>query len=182
MRADLVNALVAQGKRNEGWEYYRTFRPKARREESRDPSFALEARDRAVFDWQTGNDPRISAAILRQGSEVGVLDFSLPPSVSGELVRQGQVLPAGRYRIDGVSNGIDQPESSRPYWSLTCEDGRSLGRVQLSDSTQNGGRFRGHFIVPEDCDAQILSLIARSTDDIMGINGQIVTAKLTPER
>ena len=182
LRASLVNSLVAQGKQNEAWDYYRSFHPNARRDESRDPFFAVEARDRAVFDWQAASDPRISAAILRQRNNVGVLDFSVPPSVSGELVRQGQLLPAGRYRIEGTSEGIDQKEDSRPYWLLTCEDGRSLGRVQLSNSEENGGRFFGHFIVPHDCKAQTLSLIARSTDDIMGINGQIISAKLVSER
>ena len=134
----------------------------------------------SVFDWQAGADTRLSAAILRKG-ESALLDFSVPPSVGGVLVRQTQLLPPGNYRIEGRSQGIDQPERSQPYWTLTCKDGRELGRVALSNSNQNGGDFSGRFTVPERCEVQTLSLVARSTDDIMGVSGQIEKARLVPD-
>ncbi len=181
LRASLVNALVARNKTEEAWSYYRTFRPDARRDRSRDPNFALQAATPAVFDWQAGSDKRLSAAILRQGKK-GLLDFAVPPSVGGELVSQRQVLPPGRYRLEGVSRRIDQPERSRPYWSLTCQDGRELGKVTVSSSQEADGRFSGRFVVPQNCKVQTLSLFARSTDDIMGISGQIENVQLLPER
>lgn len=181
LRGNLVNTLMAKNSYDEAWTYYRSFRPGARRDRSRDPSFALETETRTVFDWRTGADNRISAAILREGNS-GLVDFSVPPSVSGELVSQMQLLPAGSYRIHGRSRGIDQPELSRPYWALTCQDGRELGRVVLTDSEENDGRFTGRFTVPPGCAVQKLALVARSTDDIMGVSGQIDSAQLVPDR
>mgnify|MGYP002628076577 CR=1 FL=1 len=175
----LVNALVGQNKWREAWAYYRTFRPEARRNRSRDPNFALIAPVKSVFDWQAGADSRLSAAILQKGNG-GLLDFSVPPSVGGELIRQTQLLPPGSYRLEGRSRGIDQTERSRPYWSLTCQDGRELSRIVLPNSDQNSGRFTGRFDVPAGCTSQVLTLVARSTDDIMGVSGQIETAHLVP--
>lgn len=180
-RVNLVNTLFAQNKYNEAWAYYGTFRAGARRDRSRDPAFSLAEPRRAIFDWQPGADTRLSAAILRNGSS-GLLDFSVPPSVGGILVSQTQLLPAGPYRLEGRSRGVDQPARSRPYWSLVCRDGRELGRVTLPNSAINDGRFAGRFVVPEGCQSQTLSLIARSTDDIMGISGQIESASLVSER
>ena len=178
-QVNLVNALVGQNKRSEAWAYYRTFRPGVRLDRSRDPNFALETPVKSVFDWQTGADTRLSAAILQQGDS-GLLDFSVPPSVGGELVSQAQLLPPGSYRLEGQSRGIDQTERSRPYWSLTCQDGRELGRIMLPNSDENSGRFIGRFDVPAGCVSQTLALVARSTDDIMGVSGQIERARLIP--
>ena len=179
LRANLVNALVRQNQRSEAWAFYRTFRPGVRHDRSRDPNFALATPVKSVFDWQAGVDTRLSVAILQQG-DGGLLDFSVPPSVGGELVSQTQLLPPGSYRLEGESRGIDQPERSRPYWSLTCQDGRELGRVVLPNSDRNSGRFIGQFDVPAGCTSQILTLVARSTDDIMGVSGQIENAILRP--
>ncbi|GAA3786461.1 hypothetical protein GCM10022600_02790 [Qipengyuania pelagi] len=179
LRANLVNVLMARNERDEAWTYYRTFRSGVRRDRSRDPKFALEATVRAVFDWQVGTDTRLSAAILREG-DGGLLDFSAPPSTGGTLVSQLQLLPAGTYRIEGRSRGVEQPERSRPYWTLVCQDGRQLGRVMLPNSNQDGGRFVGRFTVPSGCEVQTLSLVARSTDDLMGVSGQILNAQLVP--
>lgn len=178
-RVKLVNALMAQNKQDKAWAYYRTFRSAAHRDRSRDPNFALEAPVRAVFDWQPGTDTRLSAAILRSG-EGGLVDFAVPSSIGGELLSQTQLLPPGRYRLEGRTRGISQPERSRPFWSLTCHDGRELGRSPLPNSAQNGGRFSGMFTVPQDCRVQTLSLVARSTDNIEGVSGQVVTVQLVP--
>lgn len=177
-KANLVNALVRQNKRSEAWAYYRTFRPGVRRDRSRDPNFALDTA-KSIFDWQPGTDARLSAAILQHGDS-GLLDFSVPPSVGGTLVSQAQLLPPGPYRLEGQSRGIDQPERSRPYWSLTCQDGRELGRIVLPNSDQDSGRFTGRFDVPAGCVSQTLTLVARSTDDIMGVSGQIEKTRLIP--
>ena len=180
MRTNLVDTLVTQNKLTEAWAYYRTFRPGARRDRSRDPEFALHITRPAVFDWRVGSDTRLSAAILRQGSG-GVVDFVVPPNVGGEVVNQLQLLPAGRYRIEGRSQGINQTGQSLPYWILTCHDGRELGRVPLTNAGQSSAHFTGLFTVPKDCRAQKLSLMVRSTDDIMGVSGQIESARLVPE-
>lgn len=179
LRAALVNALLTQGDSQAAWSYYSEFRPGAARNRSRDPDFALNAVIRAVFDWMPSTQSGISAAILQEG-EGGVLDFSLPPGTGGTLVQQTQMLRPGTYRISGRSRGIEQSERSLPYWALLCQDGRELGRVAVPNSNLANGVFEGQVNVPGDCAVQILSLVARASDDITGVSGQIERAMLVP--
>ena len=95
-------------------------------------------------------------------------------------MQQTQLLPPGSYRISGRSRGIDQAERSRPYWVLLCQDGRELGRVEVPNSDVANGEFAGRISVPGDCAVQTLSLIARASDDIAGVSGQIERAMLVP--
>lgn len=179
LRASLVNALVARNKPSQAWAYYKTYRPEADRRRSRDPFFILSAETRAAFDWTSGVDPGLSAAILNDGRR-GMVDFSVPPGAGGVLLEQKQLLPAGAYIIEGASSGVEQPQRSRPYWVLICQDGRELGRVVLPNSSLRGGSFSGRFTVPKDCGIQTLALIVRATDDIAGVSGQIKRAQLMP--
>ena len=55
-----------------------------------------------------------------------------------------------------------------------------MGRLSLPNSDERGGWFAGQFTVARDCDAQTLSLVARASDDIMGVTGQILQAQLVP--
>jgi len=179
LRSGLVNVLVSQNKFENAWAYYKSFRFQVQRNRSRDPGFAMQTDDRTAFDWRVGRDPRLGAAILQNGKG-GLFDFAVPPSTGGELVSQTQLLPAGKYRLVGRSSGLDQPPTSRPYWVLTCSDGSEMGRLSLPNSDERGGRFGGQFTVARDCDAQTLSLVARASDDIMGVIGQILQAQLVP--
>lgn len=181
LRSGLVNVLVSQNKFENAWAYYKSFRSQVQRNRSRDPGFAMQTDDRTAFDWRVGRDPRLGAAILQNGKG-GLFDFAVPPSTGGELVSQTQLLPAGKYRLVGRSSGLDQPPTSRPYWVLTCSDGREMGRFSLPNSDERGGRFAGQFTVARDCDAQTLSLVARASDDIMGVTGQILQAQLVPAK
>ncbi|MBM07838.1 MAG: hypothetical protein CMH88_16065 [Oceanibulbus sp.] len=178
-RSLLVNALISQGKFESAWEFYQSYRPGAQRNRSRDPNFVLQENRPAAFEWRVGDDARLGAAILRQG-EGGLLDFSVPPSTGGLLARQMLLLPAGIYRLEGRSRGLEQPQSSRPYWTLICSDGRELGRLPVPNSDERAGRFAGQFTIGEGCKAQTLSLIARASDDIMGVSGQILQVRLVP--
>lgn len=180
-RADLINALYNSGKVDLAWDTYKQLRRGVVRNRSRDPHFTVSADSPTIFDWRTGQDPGLSAAIFKSNKGVGLLDFDVPPSNSGVLVRQTELLPAGVYRLEGQSKGIDQPARSQPYWVLTCQDGRELGRVPVPNSAQNGGRFKGSFTVSQNCPIQTLSLVAISSDDISGVSGQIVRAQLVPE-
>ena len=96
------------------------------------------------------------------------------------MLTQVQVLPPGAYRLVGRSSGLDQPEASRPYWALTCRDGRELGRVAVPNSAQAEGQFAGELRVPAGCPVQVLALIARPSDDVSGVSGQIDAAQLVP--
>src|SRR3546814_18551951 len=90
------------------------------------------------------------------------------------------MLPAGDYVLEGHSIGIEQPARSRPYWIVRCQTGGEIGRVELPNSSQAGGRFQGAIRVPADCPVQLLALVARSTDDLGGVSGQIDRIPIHP--
>jgi hypothetical protein len=179
-RIGTINALVARGLVDDAWRYYAIDHPRADRHRSRDPRFAAGLAP-TVFDWVPANEVGISSAIQR-GPEGGVFDFSAPASVGGVLLRQAQILPSGTYRLSGHSVGIDQVESARPYWQITCADGRELGRVVMPNSSQDNGTFTGTFQVPANCSVQTLSLVARPSDAISGLTGRVDRVILEPMR
>lgn len=175
--ATIIERLGEQGNYNAAWRYYSLIHSGADAKVSRDPKFAVAPSEPSLFDWKPVNDAAISTSIQKRQGRGGVFDFAIPPSVGGVLLRQVQMLVPGTYRLNGRSVGITQPEKSLPYWTLLCHDGRELGRVAL---TQNEGDFSGQFIVPVGCSPQTLALIARASDDIGGVSGQIESAKLSP--
>lgn len=179
VRVQIIDALIMEGKPGRAWGVYQGLRKGARREQSRDPAFTLAATARAAFDWRAGEDSRLGAAILNDGDS-GAIDFAVPPDASGVLAQQSQLLAPGRYRLDGRSRGIDQTPGSQPYWTLTCTDGRVLGRVEVPSSALNDGRFGGGFSIPQGCPVQQLQLVARPSSNIMGVSGQILEARLRP--
>jgi hypothetical protein len=175
--AAVLNGMISTGLLDEAWSYYASIRPGADRRMSRDSRFTETPDAPSFFDWVAVNDEPISTSIAR-GQQHGVFDFSVPSSIGGELLKQMQLLPPGGYLIEGHSAGIDQPEGSRPYWTLRCPDGRELGRVAMPNSSVANGAFSGRFDVPANCPVQSLSLIARPSDSVSGVSGQIDRALL----
>ena len=178
-RTALIGALIAKGEHEDAWAFYASVHPGVDRRRSRDPRFTGDAEAPSAFDWVAVNDAGISTTIQR-GEQGGIVDFAAPSTIGGPLVRQAQLLPPGRYVLTGRSAGIDQPESSLPYWVLTCLDGRELGRVVLPSSGEGQARFAGLFTVPAACPAQYLTLVARPSDSVSGASGQIEEAVLRP--
>lgn len=174
-----VNGLIAIGAFDDAWSFYAMTRRDADHSRSRDPYFVTDATTPSVFDWTPVNDASVSTSIQR-GPKGGIFEFGVPPGVGGALLQQMQVLPVGSYRIEGHSIGIEQPDRSLPYWVLTCRDGREVGRVVVPNSTQTGGRFVGQLNVPANCPEQTLALMARSSDDVSGVSGQIDFMRLLP--
>jgi hypothetical protein len=177
-QAVLLQRLVANGEWSEAWEYYTATHPGADRRVSRDPNFSAPGPP-SPFDWTLGDDAGITTSI-QSGDKGGIFDFAAPPGIGGVLLKQTQMLPPGEYRIVGRSAGVEQPESSRPYWVLNCLNGRELGRVPLPNSTQANGLFSGRFRVPAGCSAQILWLVARPSAATGGVSGQIQQVRLHP--
>lgn len=68
-----------------------------------------------------------------------MFEFSAPTGAAGPLLQQWQVLPPGEYHLAGQSEGVEQTEEARPYWALTCANGRELGRLVLPNSAQAEG-------------------------------------------
>lgn len=179
-RATLVNTLFNAGDFAAAWSQYAALRQGSSRNGSRDADFSLATDARTPFDWNPSGSAALSATILRT-EDGGVLDFSVPPSVNGAVVSQVQMLAPGTYRLQGRSAGVEQPERSRPYWLLSCYGGQELGRVPMTNSAQQQGAFTGNFTVPAGCPVQTLSLVVRATDDINGVSGQVLEARLAPQ-
>lgn len=170
----LIARLASKGLFEEAWTYYVSFHSYSRREVSRDPNFTAELAYPTLFDWQLVAADGLSASI-----QSGLLDVGAPPSVGGVLVRQTQMLPAGEYVLNGHSIGIEQSETGRPYWALTCHDGREIGRIAVPNSAMGKGNFSGSITVPADCPVQVLALIARPSDVMPGLRGQFDRLQLT---
>ncbi|MFL0415860.1 hypothetical protein, partial [Sphingomonas sp. 179-A 2A2 NHS] len=176
-RISVVNALARDGSYQEAWAYYRTLRSGVIRQRSRDPDFTAQLQTPSVFDWMpVMNDAGVTASV-----NDGVFDFAAPSTVGGVILQQIQLLPAGRYRLAGTSVGIDQPREARPYWQLTCTDGKEIGRVELTNSADNAGRFAGTIDVGGNCPVQLLRLVVRPSAVIGGVSGQIDRALLAPD-
>lgn len=174
-RLGMVDALLETRASELAWQFYSAIDPQARRDHSRDPRFERAGKESSLFDWQLGE-----GASFQQGRTGAIVDFSVPSATSGTLLRQAQLLPPGRYALAGVSASVDQPERSRPFWSVTCEDGRELTQVPLENSPAGERAFRGTFTVPANCPGQMVSLIARSSDSIAGVAGQVLRAEVVP--
>lgn len=179
-RATLIVRLIAAQEQEVAWRYYATIRAGTDRRYSRDPIFTTELTMPTPFDWIAATDAGIAVTIQR-GAASGAATFSAVPSVGGPLLRQLQLLPPGRYRIDGTSEGIEQAEAETPYWLLQCVgDGRDLGRVTVPNSAKNGGRFHGEFQVDTGCLVQSLELVARPSSALGGLSGAITRVALSP--
>lgn len=177
--AATINGLIAGNFWEESWRYYASLHPGVDRRVSRDASFTANATDPSPFDWVPIHDTGITTSIQR-GDKGGVFDFAAPASLGGVLLQQVQLLSPGSYRIEGHSLNIDQPDSSRPYWVLSCQNGRELGRVVMPNSAQANGTFAGRFTVPAGCPIQTLALVARPSDAVSGVSGQIDQLRLYP--
>jgi hypothetical protein len=179
--AGVINKLVTNGQAEAAWSYYSAITKGADRLKSRDPQFTGDLDTPSLFDWILPKNDAVNASIQR-GDGGGIFDFSGPSSVGGPLLQQTQMLTPGDYQITGHSIGIDQVEGARPYWALLCQDNREIGRVVLPNSSEQNGNFAGRFTVPQQCPAQTLVLVARPSDKIDGINGQIDRVQLAPAR
>lgn len=179
-RASVIGRLVTEENYAAAWSYYSSVWPNFDRRRSRDPSFAANLTAPSPFDWATlGRDAGIST-VIQSSKEDGVFEFSAPATVGGPLLQQLQVLPTGDYLIEGRTIDLDQADTARPYWALICTNGRELGRVEVPNSSENGGVFRGRFTVNAGCPAQYLRLVARPSNAIGGLSGQIDDVQLRP--
>lgn len=175
-RAGVVNALIVAGQLDAAWSYYAAIRPGADRRRSRDPQFAANNDTPSPLDWTPIND----GSGVTTSIQGGVFDFAAPASVAGPMLQQLQLLPPGTYRLTGHSVGIEQAPDALPYWTLRCQDGRELGRVEVPNSSVAGGNFSGTFSVPAGCPVQTLLLTGRASDAVSGLSGQFDRVELVP--
>lgn len=182
-QAQVITKLLGAQQVDAAWDYYTSVRPRADRLRSRDANFSAMLEHPSQLDWNpVKGDTGITSSVQREGRQA-VFDFYAPPSVGGVLLYQIQLLPPGRYMLTGRTRGVAQSDDSRPFWILTCtKDARELGRLDLPDSSRDGGLFKGTITVPPGCPAQYLALNARSSNALAGLSGQIMYAELRPVR
>lgn len=180
-QATVLSRLLAADDMAGAWAYYAALRRGVDRRVSRDSTFSAMLDVPTAFDWVPLSEGGVVTSLQRDGGDGrGSFDFSAPTSVGGPLLQQLQVLPPGTYRLEGRASGIDQAPDSLPYWQLTCSGGRELGRVVIPNSAVGGGMFRGEYQVPADCPTQLLTLVARASDAIGGVEGRIDQVRLKP--
>jgi hypothetical protein len=172
-RAGVVNALIAGQELDAAWSYYAAIRSGADRRRSRDPRFGANLETPSQFDWTPINDGGLTTNVRG-----GIFDFAAPASFGGPMLQQMQLLPPGIYRLSGHSIGIDQAAGTLPYWTLRCQNGRELGRIEVPNSNIAKGNFTGTFSVPADCQAQTLVLTARPSEAVSGLSGQFDRVEL----
>lgn len=175
---NLIGSLVKAGELDQAWRLYSVNQPNIVRYRSRYPDFAQPAYAASAFDWNPANDGPISATIDRTDTG-SVLNFSVSSGSGGMIVQQLQYLPPGRYALTGKIAGARQPTELSPYWTLTCLDGRELGRQSMGGGNDTMD-FVANFTVPVGCSGQWLRLIARPSDAIEGVTGTIAYAQLRP--
>lgn len=178
----VIYGLFSSGSLDKAWAYYAMVRGNVKYTESRDPRFASNIMSPSFFDWMPVNDTGITASI-EPGSAGGTFNFTIAPRTSGAVLQQVQILPPGRYILDGHVVFSDAADRDRPYWALECRGGPELGRLELpSTSAEGGARYHGIFVVPAGCPSQTLSLIARAASGFTDVAGRIDEARLYPER
>lgn len=173
----VINALVASADPGKAWSHYASIRPGAQRFLSRDPHFAANLQTPSALDWVAVNNEGLTSTI-----GPGLLDFAAPASVGGPVVQQVQLLPPGIYSLQGQSEGVEQEPDALPYWTLACRGGKELGRVDVPNSADAGGRFTGLLRVPAYCPVQALTLMARPSQAVAGLSGRITRVELRPAR
>ncbi|WP_257558087.1 hypothetical protein [Sphingobium sp. CFD-2] len=179
--ATITNRLLAAGRFEDAWQYYASFREGVHKGRSRDPNFTAVIDAPTSFDWIATSRGGVSGSILSdQGG--GLFDFSISMGNGGIMLQQLQMLPPGDYVLEGRSVGVEQPARSRPYWRVRCRSGREVARADVPNSTEKNGQFAGAMSIPADCPVQILALVARSSDDIAGVSGQITHLLLRPAK
>lgn len=169
--ARALSMLIDLQRADDAWAYYTQLHPGADRLRSRDPDFRAASVSPTLFDWVPVADASASTMIAG-----GLFDFSVPPSVGGPLLRQYELLPPGTYRLSGKASGINQSPKAMPYWVFACRGGPELGRVDVSGE----GPYSGQLTIPARCPIQILTLMARPSEAVTGLSGQIERAVLEP--
>jgi hypothetical protein len=178
--AAVIHGFIMAGDFERAWNFYRGIRKGVDRQTSRDPNFTASLSFPSFFDWMPANDGSIFASI-EPGRDGRIFAFAVPAGDAGTLLQQVQLLPPGRYRLKGRSEGLDAPAEVRPFWLLTCRDGRELSRFVLPNSAEKAGTFETEFAVPAECPLQTLSLIARPSDT-SSVTGQINQVRIYPVR
>lgn len=174
-QARVVDALLATNDIDGAWAYYASLRPGAMRGVSRDPRFTAQQAAPTQFDWVAIDNPDATSSVQASAGG-GRFDFTASTSTNGPMLKQVELLPPGDYVLEGTMTGIEGADDALPYWSLICRDGKELGRATIPAT----GRFNATMHVGSDCPLQVLTLMARASDQSSSIAGQVTQVRLRP--
>lgn len=177
-KSAIVNSMAGKGDTVAAWRYYASFRKGADASRSRDGNFAASLERPSAFDWQALSTTGVFAT-LQPGADGGSVEFSASPGSGGRVLQQRQLLAPGTYRLDAVMADVDGASQFKPYWTLICDQGGELGRVEISNATGDA-KVSGTFTVPSGCNSQTMALVVRPSDDISGVFGRVKKAALVP--
>lgn len=145
---------------------------------SRHSGFAGNPATPSPFDWNPLDDSGVNATIQQDGN-AAVLVFSTTGGAGGPVLRQLQLLPAGRYAVISALTLLE-PAGTLPYWTVQCVDGGELARFPVAQPAPNTVSVtNGSFTVPDNCPAQWWTLNVPS-DDGTGVNGEMRYAAIRP--
>lgn len=164
----LVFRALNAGRPDIAWYAYSLKRPSADRRRSRNPNFAEQLDNPAMFDWTMADDGGILARIVREGTG-SFLEVEASPGAGGLAAQQFQMLPPGAYqlRVAGQSG-----PAKAVTWTLTCEDGTDLARV--------AGQGSARATVPPGCRRQSLKLDVYAGDLPDGVHARFAHASIVP--
>ncbi|WP_298674241.1 hypothetical protein [uncultured Sphingomonas sp.] len=111
------------------------------------------------FDWNLTQEAGRQAVIAD-----GQLRIDVARDTNGSVVSQLLILSPGRYRFRAKLDQDGDPGNALPYWRISCFPGSAeAGRMEARMVDAQRG-WSGEFVVPPDCKAQELALIARAAD------------------
>jgi hypothetical protein len=120
------------------------------------------------FNWNLAETPGVLAEMAKPGSGLkSGLHVEFPVDHAASLAEQLLVLPPGAYLLSGRFLLARPASGAHLQWTVTCA---GAPRAPLATTRQNGdagsawATFSVAFSVPENCDAQWLSLVGLPGD------------------
>jgi hypothetical protein len=132
----------------------------------RDGGFPLQ-REPAPLGWWFAQTPGFDGQVIADSgrSENGMFVLRHDAFTPGVAARQVLILPAGQWHLSGRVRWATPMPTQPPTWTLTCLSGgatQPLAQVVPTGDVGSWAGFSASFIVPSDCLAQHIELIAPS--------------------
>jgi len=174
----LLNNLVAKGEVAVAWKYYLAIHPGGDKLLIRNRNFSAAHVESSPFDWQMVNLAGVSAS-LGAGDNGQGLEYHLSPTIGSPVASQVTLLPPGKYRFQSILTAASQSVGEGPYWELKCANGLSIGTMEMGGPVSESRTFTRDVIISGNCEAQLLTLIVRPSDDVQGATGLLMLASIT---
>lgn len=177
--ATVTTRMVERGQVAGAWTLFQSYRPGADRRGLRNGSFDQPLADATPFDWSRGPESEIVVE-QRPAFDGPALYFETPMGVGGVAARQLLLLSPGAVSIRAMASDTAGLGDNLPYLRLACADGRrELGRQAFPSVGPEGQPFKLDAVVPRDCPAQWIEVVAQAADSLGGAAGYIDNVSLS---